>query len=51
MYLLGIDLGTSFIKTSIVDTETKKAIASVNLPRRGDADPSIAYQLGGARSQ
>ncbi|PZP48493.1 MAG: carbohydrate kinase, partial [Pseudopedobacter saltans] len=32
MYLLGIDLGTSFVKVSIVDIETKLSIQSVTFP-------------------
>lgn len=32
MYLLGIDLGTSFVKASIVDAQTKEAVMSVSFP-------------------
>ncbi|WP_447642726.1 MULTISPECIES: xylulokinase [Chitinophagaceae] len=32
MYLLGIDLGTSFVKASIVDAATKRSVCSVSYP-------------------
>ena len=32
MLLLGIDVGTSSIKVSVVDADTKKAIVSVQFP-------------------
>lgn len=34
MYLLGIDLGTSFIKASIVNVETKQSVASLTYPEK-----------------
>lgn len=32
MYLLGLDLGTSFVKASIVDATTRRAVCSVTYP-------------------
>jgi sugar (pentulose or hexulose) kinase len=32
MYLLGIDIGTSFIKLSLVDASTQKSIVTVQYP-------------------
>ena len=32
MYLLGIDIGTSFIKLSLVDASTQKSVVTVQYP-------------------
>lgn len=46
MLLLGIDIGTSSIKVSIVDAQTQKAVASANYPET--EAPIIAHQKGWA---
>lgn len=46
MLLLGIDLGTSFIKVSVIDTDSQSCIASTQYP---DTESSIlSYQKGWA---
>src|SRR5512137_1852845 len=46
MFLLGIDLGTSAIKVSVVDAKTQKAVASAQYPET--ESPIIALQTGWA---
>jgi xylulokinase len=46
MLLLGIDLGTSAIKVSVVDANTQKAVASAQYPET--ESPIIALQTGWA---
>ena len=41
MLLLGIDIGTSFIKVSVVDAATQKAIASAQYPEKENAITSL----------
>src|ERR1035437_4973079 len=46
MLLLGIDIGTSSVKVSVVDAETQKVIASAQYP--DEESPIIALQPGWA---
>ena len=46
MLLLGIDIGTSFIKVSVVDADTQKSVASVQYP--DTENPIISLQSGWA---
>ena len=46
MYLLGIDIGTSFIKLSLVDAATQKNIITVQFPDTENA--IVSKQLGWA---
>ena len=46
MYLLGIDIGTSFIKLSLVDASTQKKIATVQYPDTENA--IVSKQTGWA---
>jgi xylulokinase len=48
MYLLGIDIGTSFIKLSLVDASTQKKIATVQYP---DAENAIVSKQTGWAEQ
>src|SRR6185437_16857951 len=41
MLLLGIDIGTSFIKASVVDAETQKSVASAQFPEKENAITSL----------
>ena len=41
MLLLGIDLGTSSIKVSVVDAETKKAVVATQFPQTERAIKSL----------
>lgn len=41
MLLLGIDLGTSFIKVSVVDAETQQSVASAQYPETENAITSL----------
>lgn len=41
MLLLGIDIGTSFIKVSVVDAETQKSVASAQFPDKENAITSL----------
>ncbi len=46
MLLLGIDIGTSFIKVSVVDAETQKSLATTQYPET--ENPIISLQPGWA---
>jgi len=46
MLLLGIDIGTSSIKVSVVDSETQRAITSAQYP--DTESPILSYQTGWA---
>jgi xylulokinase len=46
MLLLGIDIGTSFIKVSVVDADTQKSVASAQYP--DTENPIISLQSGWA---
>ena len=46
MYLLGIDIGTSFIKVSLVEASTQQCIATVSYP--GTENAIISHQNGWA---
>ena len=46
MYLLGIDIGTSFIKVSLVEASTQQCILTVSYPDTENA--IISHQNGWA---
>ena len=48
MLLLGIDIGTSFIKVSVVDADTQKSVASAQYP---DTENSITSLQSGWAEQ
>ena len=48
MYLLGIDIGTSFIKVSLVETNTQKCIVTVSYP---DSENAIISHRNGWAEQ
>jgi xylulokinase len=48
MYLLGLDIGTSSIKASVVDVESKKVVASAQYP---DKEASISSPVPGWAEQ